>query len=158
VRGARGGRSGAQIRAVLSVLAVASQDPSGAIATARTRCLWPVRVARGVPSAAQIRAVLSPLAVASQDPSGAIATAVTESPWPVRVFISRSDSSGSPLPGLPVDMRSADPLALLRASQKIGAAIAHTATTPARPPSAARGRPVKTRHRPDRTHRAKSPG
>ena len=59
--------------------------PSGAIATASTGSVWPVRVARGVPSASQIRAVPSSLAVASQVPSGAIATASTRSVWPVRV-------------------------------------------------------------------------
>ena len=68
-----------------SPLAVASQVPSGAIATALRRPVWPVRVARGEPSAAQIRTVPSPLAVASQVPSGAIATASTASVWPVRV-------------------------------------------------------------------------
>ena len=62
VRVARGVPSAAQIRAVLSQLAVASHVPSGAIATACTTrwnrgAAWPVRVARGVPSAAQIRAV-----------------------------------------------------------------------------------------------------
>jgi hypothetical protein len=48
-----------QIRAVPSSLPVASQDPSGAIATTTTGCRWPVKVASGVPSAAQTRAVLS---------------------------------------------------------------------------------------------------
>ncbi len=64
---------------------MASQVPSGAIATAFTEPSWPVRVARGVPSAAQVRAVPSSPAVASQVPSGAIATANTEPSWPVRV-------------------------------------------------------------------------
>ena len=59
-----------QIRTVLSQLAVASHDPSGAIATAYTGFAWPVRVARRVPSVLQIRTVLSQLAVASHDPSG----------------------------------------------------------------------------------------
>ncbi len=67
-----------QIRTVLSPLAVASQLPSGAIATACTQSVWPVRVCRWAPvTASQIRTVLSPLAVASQLPSGAIATART---------------------------------------------------------------------------------
>ena len=78
--------AGSQIRTVPSSLAVASQVPSGAIATAVTRPVWPVRVARCWPVAgSQIRTVPSPLAVASQVPSGAIATAVTAPVWPVRV-------------------------------------------------------------------------
>ena len=85
--------SASQIRAVPSRLAVASQVPSGAIATASTASVWPVRVARGVPSAAQIRAVPSQLAVASQVPSGAIATASTEPSWPVRMLFGREDRS-----------------------------------------------------------------
>ena len=67
-----------QVRAVPSPPPVASQVPSGAIATVRTPSSWPVRVARGRPVAAsQIRAVPSSPAVTSQVPSGAIATAVT---------------------------------------------------------------------------------
>ena len=66
----------AQIRAVPSKLAVASQVPSGEIATACTPLGSTVRVARRVPSAAQIRTVPSRVpAVASQVPSGEIATA-----------------------------------------------------------------------------------
>ena len=57
---------------------LASQVPSGAIATAVTAPVWPVRAARCWPVAgSQIRTVPSPPAVASQVPSGAIATAVT---------------------------------------------------------------------------------
>src|ERR1035441_8078968 len=60
-----------QIRADLSELAGASQVPSGAIATAVTGLVWPVRWWRCWPVAAsQIRAELSWLAVASQVPSG----------------------------------------------------------------------------------------
>src|SRR5580693_8657464 len=66
-----------QVRMVLSLLAVASQLPSGEIATAFTKSVWPVRVARGVPSAFQVRTV-SLLAVASQLPSGEIATAFAQ--------------------------------------------------------------------------------
>jgi hypothetical protein len=66
-----------QILMVLSSPPVASQLPSGEIATARTVLVWPVRVARGVPSAFQVRTVPSLLAVASQLPSGEIATAFT---------------------------------------------------------------------------------
>ena len=73
--------SGVQIRAVPSLLPVASQVPSGAIDTAKIGLSWPVRVARGVPSAVQIRAVPSLLPVASQVPSGAIATAFTAPSW-----------------------------------------------------------------------------
>ena len=69
--------SAAQVRTVPSLPAVASQVPSGEIATARTAPWWPVRAARGVPSAAQVRTVPSSLAVASQVPSGEIATAFT---------------------------------------------------------------------------------
>ena len=59
--------TGSQIRTVWSSLAVASQLPSGAIATARTLSVWPVRVWRWVPVAgSQIRTVRSSLAVASQ--------------------------------------------------------------------------------------------
>ena len=79
--------AGSQIRTVPSSLAVASQVPSGAIATARTVPVWPVRVWRSVPVAgSQIRTVPSPPAVASQVPSGAIATARTPPVWPVRVW------------------------------------------------------------------------
>ena len=50
--------------------------PSGAIASATTRPVWPVRVWRLVPVwGSQIRTVRSPLAVASQVPSGATARA-----------------------------------------------------------------------------------
>ena len=86
--------SAAQIRAVPSQLAVTSQVPSGAIATASTASLWPVRVARGLPLAAQIRAVPSQLTVASQVPSGAIANASAEPSWPVRMLFGREDRSG----------------------------------------------------------------
>src|SRR5580692_2202360 len=78
-----------QVRMVLP--AVASQVPSGEIATAFTPPSWLVRVARGVPSAFQVRTVLSLLPVASQVPSGEIATACTGSVWPVRTRISASD-------------------------------------------------------------------
>ena len=79
--------TGSQIRTVPSSLAVASQVPSGATATAPTLPVWPVRVWRWVPvSGSQIRTVPSPLAVASQLPSGAIATAATLPVWPVRVW------------------------------------------------------------------------
>ena len=70
--------TGSQIRTVPSSLAVASQLPSGAIATACTPPVWPVRVWRSVPvTGSQIRTVPSSPAVASQLPSGAIATAST---------------------------------------------------------------------------------
>ena len=79
--------AGSQIRTVPSQLAVASQVPSGAIATACTLPVWPVRVWRWVPVAgSQIRTVPSSLPVASQVPSGAIATARTLPVWPVRVW------------------------------------------------------------------------
>ena len=68
--------AGSQIRTVPSSPAVASQVPSGAIATALTESVWPVRVARCWPVAgSQIRTDPSRPAVASQVPSGAIATA-----------------------------------------------------------------------------------
>ena len=41
--------TGSQIRTVPSLLAVASQDPSGATANANTQLVWPVRVWRVVP-------------------------------------------------------------------------------------------------------------
>jgi hypothetical protein len=76
-----------QIRAVPSLLALASQALSGAIATAHTMLVWPVRVWRWVPAAGpQIRAVPSQPVVASQLPSGAIAIALTLSVWPVRAW------------------------------------------------------------------------
>jgi hypothetical protein len=51
--------TGSQIRTVLSAAAVASQLPSGALATAFTVPVWPVRVWRWVPVAgSQIRTVL----------------------------------------------------------------------------------------------------
>ena len=60
-------------------LPLASQVPSGAIATAFTAPVWPVRTARCWPVAeSQIRTdPSSPPPLASQVPSGAIATAVT---------------------------------------------------------------------------------
>ena len=79
--GRTAGRATLLVRAVDEILGthmptpVASQVPSGEIATASTDPVWPVRVARRVPSAAQIRAIPSKLAVASQVPSGEIATA-----------------------------------------------------------------------------------
>ena len=67
-----------QIRTAPSPPALASQLPSGAIATAVTAPAWPVRAARCWPVAgSQIRTVPSSPPLASQLPSGAIATAVT---------------------------------------------------------------------------------
>ena len=67
-----------QIRTAPSQPPVTSQLPSGAIATALTQALCPVRVARACPVAAsEIRTVWSSLALANQQPSGAIATAFT---------------------------------------------------------------------------------
>ena len=71
-----------QIRAVRSVLAVASWVPSGEYATAGHRAGVAVRVRRGVPVAvSQVRAVRSVLAVASWVPSGAYAMARTGPVW-----------------------------------------------------------------------------
>jgi hypothetical protein len=80
VRATRGVPSAPQVRADRFSLAVASQVPSGEIATAFTPPLWPVRVKWRVPSAAQIRTDPSELLVACQVPSGEIATAVTGPP------------------------------------------------------------------------------
>ena len=101
--------SAAQIRTVPSSPPVASQVPSGAIATAPTQPSWPVRVARGVPSAAQVRTVPSSPPVASQVPSGAIATACTGPSWPVRTRISASEGrSGGGQDGQAVQARRPD--------------------------------------------------
>src|SRR5258705_1658215 len=65
-----------QIRTDPSAPALASQVPSGAIATPCTEPVCPVKEARSAPVAAsQIRTEPSPPALASQVPSGAIATA-----------------------------------------------------------------------------------
>ncbi len=77
----------AQVRIVPSAPAVASHEPSGAIATARTQLSWPYKIARGVPPVAQIRAVPSAPVVASHEPSGAIATASTGPRCPAMVRI-----------------------------------------------------------------------
>ena len=70
--------AGSQIRTDPSLPPLASQVPSGAIATAVTAPVWPVRTARCWPVAgSQIRTDPSTPALASQVPSGAIATAVT---------------------------------------------------------------------------------
>ena len=101
--------SAAQVRAVPSWLPVASQVPSGAIATAFTGPSWPVKTARGVPSAAQVRTVPSSPLVASQIPSAAIATADTGSRWPVRTRISASEGrSGGGQYGQAVQARRPD--------------------------------------------------
>ncbi len=72
-----------QIRAVASLLAEASQVPSGATANACTVLVWPVRVWRVcLVCGFQIRTVSASLAEASQDPSGATANAAT----PRRLF------------------------------------------------------------------------
>ena len=61
---------------VRSSLVVASQRPSGAIASAVTASVWPVRVWRVCPMVgSQIRTVRSSLVVASQRQSGAIDSA-----------------------------------------------------------------------------------
>ena len=74
-----------QIRAVLSLLAVASWVPSGDHVTEFTQLVWPVRVWSVLPVwVFQIRAVRSLLAVASWVPSGDHATENTEPVWPVR--------------------------------------------------------------------------
>ena len=81
--------AGSQIRTVRSSPPVASQVPSGAIATALTRRAGVAPVRAGALLAGgrvpdPHRPVDSP-AVASQVPSGAIATALTGPVWPVRV-------------------------------------------------------------------------
>jgi hypothetical protein len=59
--------TGSQIRTVLSSLAVASQLPSGVIATACTVSVWPLRVRRRAPvTRSQIRTVRSKPPVAGQ--------------------------------------------------------------------------------------------
>ena len=110
---------------------MASQVPSGAIATAHTGPSWPVRVARGVPSAAQVRTVPSSPAVASQVPSGAIATARTRPSWPVRV--ARGVPSAAQVRTVP----SSPPVA----SQVPSGAIATAVTAPSWPVRVARGVP-----------------
>src|ERR1039457_1277403 len=124
-----------QIRAVPSLLAVASQVPSGATATAVTQSVWFFRTARSRPVAiSQIRAVPSLLAVASQVPSGPAATALTK---PVSPSRARSR---------PVAMsQTRTGLSLLPVASQVpsgAAAVATALTEPAGLPRRARSRPV----------------
>ncbi|EKD09502.1 hypothetical protein SPLC1_S190030 [Arthrospira platensis C1] len=71
---------------VLSLDAETARFPSGAIATAHTEPLCPVRVASSVPvSKSHSFRVLSSDAETARFPSGAIATAFTQRLCPVRV-------------------------------------------------------------------------
>ena len=91
--------SAVHTRTVRSSPPLASQVPSGAIATAFTPSVWPVRVARRVPSAPHTRTLRSSPPLASQVPSGAIATPLTLLLWPVRV--ARAVPSGAQIRTVP---------------------------------------------------------
>src|ERR1039457_2403527 len=116
--------AGSQIRTDLSGLVLASQVLSGAIATAVTSPVWPVRRARCCPVAgSQIRTDLSWLVLASQVLSGAIATAATGPVWPVR------RARCCPVAGSQI---RTDLSWLVLASQVLSGAMATAVTSPVR--------------------------